>query len=94
MNNKTSADQNYKLRYETWEEMSTFTNLLRGEGRAERADGLSILRRLLLDLQQLSRLDDRLQRCSSFTLEKVVGSEPLLQLTRIVPDPETNRTRF
>ena len=60
-------------------------DLLRGEGGAQRADGLGVLRRLLLDLQQLSGLDDGLQGGCSFTLVQVVPSQPLLHLTGVVP---------
>lgn len=61
-------------------------DLLGGEGAAERADGLGVLRGLLLDLQQLSGLDDGLQSGCSFALVQVVCSQPLLHLTGVVPE--------
>jgi len=59
-------------------------DLLRAEGGAQRADGLGVLARLLLDLQQLSGLDDGVQGGCSFTLEQVVPPQPLLHLTGVV----------
>jgi hypothetical protein len=56
-----------------------------GEGVAHGADGLGVLVRLLLDLQQLGGLDDGLQRGRRLALLQVVGPQPLLHLADVVP---------
>lgn len=60
-------------------------DLLSGEAAAQGADGLSVLARLLLHLQQLSSLDDGLQSGCSITLIQVVCSQPFLHLSDVVP---------
>lgn len=60
-------------------------DLLRVETTAQRADGLSMLTCLLLDLQQLRSLYDGLQSGCSFTLVQVVCSQPFLHLAGVVP---------
>lgn len=56
-----------------------------GESVAHGADGLCILVSLLLHLQQLSGLDQRLQRLFGSAVHQTFVSEPLLQLTHVVP---------
>lgn len=55
------------------------------EGLAHGADGLSILVRLFLHLQQLRGLDQRLQGLLGSTVHQAFVSEPLLQLAHVVP---------
>lgn len=56
-----------------------------GEGLAHGADGLGILVCLLLHLQQLCSLDQRLQGLLGSTDHQTFVSEPLLQLAHVVP---------
>lgn len=56
---------------------------------AERADGFGVLRRLLLDLQQLGGLDEGLQGGGRAALLQVPAPQPLLHLTDVVPDSDT-----
>lgn len=61
------------------------TNLSGGEGQAHGADGLGVLVRLLLHLQQLRRLDERLQSLLGAARHQAFVPEPLLQLADVVP---------
>lgn len=61
------------------------TNLSGGEGQAHGADGLGVLVRLLLHLQQLRRLDERLQSLLGAAHHQAFVPEPLLQLADVVP---------
>lgn len=56
-----------------------------GEGLAHGADGLSVLIGLLLHLQQLRSLDQRLQGLLGSACHQTFVPEPLLQLAHIVP---------
>lgn len=56
-----------------------------GEGLAHGADGLGVLVSLLLHLQQLGGLDQRLQSLLGAASHQTFVSEPLLQLAHIVP---------
>ena len=65
---------------------ASVSHLLDRQRCTEGADGLGVLGRLLLDLQQLGRLDERLQRGHRSALLQVPPPQPLLHLTDVVPD--------
>lgn len=65
------------------------THLSGGEGQAHGADGLRVLVRLLLHLQQLRRLYQRLQSLFGAARHQAFVPEPLLQLADVVPATET-----
>ena len=62
------------------------TDLCRGEGGAHAADSLGICLRLLLDLQKLCSLHQRLQSLPGTTVCQLPLRQPLLQLHNIVPE--------
>lgn len=63
----------------------------RGQGVAHGADGFCVIVSFLLHLQKLSGLDERLERLLGPTVHEVFVTEPLFQLTDIVPMPKIKR---
>lgn len=61
------------------------THLCRVEGGAQRANGLSVGLRLLVDLQQLGGLSQRLQGFLGAAVGQLPVRQPLLQLPHVVP---------
>lgn len=60
-------------------------HLLRGERRAQGANGLGVFRRFLFELQQLRRLDQGLQSLCRSALLQVLPVQPFLQLADVKP---------
>lgn len=61
-------------------------DLCKSESRAHAADGLSVCVSLLLDLQKLSSLDQRLQSFLGTAVCQLPLCQPLFQLPDSVPD--------
>lgn len=62
--------------------------LRRVKGRAQRADSLGVSLGLLIDLQQLSGLSQRLQGFLGAAVGQLSVRQPLLQLPHVVPEDQ------
>lgn len=73
-------------------ECGNVTHLRRVEGGAQRANCLSVGVGLLVDLQQLSSLSQRLQGFLGAAVSQLPVGQPLLQLPHVVPENQDIKT--